>query len=48
MHGTRAVQKMINLLPTRRQASIFQKCLNNLAPEDNQVSQQPSNYLVRC
>ncbi|KAG9223235.1 hypothetical protein CCMSSC00406_0000076 [Pleurotus cornucopiae] len=63
MHGTRAVQKMIDFLSTRRQASlvivihsiilalslhvvvlikdlngnhVIQKCLNKLAPEDNQ------------
>ncbi|KIY45273.1 ARM repeat-containing protein [Fistulina hepatica ATCC 64428] len=59
MHGTRAVQKMIDFLSTRRQAGIhsiivalslhvvvlikdlngnhvIQKCLNKLAPEDNQ------------
>jgi hypothetical protein len=49
MHGTRAVQKMIDFLSTRRQAShvvlikdlngnrVIQKCLNELAPKDNQV-----------
>ncbi|KAF7340109.1 RNA-binding protein [Mycena venus] len=68
MHGTRAVQKMIDFLSTRRQASadarynaqihsiivalslhvvvlikdlngnhVIQKCLNKLAPEDNQA-----------
>lgn len=58
MHGTRAVQKMIDFLSTRRQIHsiivalslhvvvlikdlngnhVIQKCLNKLAPEDNQV-----------
>ncbi|KAG6918676.1 hypothetical protein DXG01_012494 [Tephrocybe rancida] len=53
MHGTRAVQKMVDFLSTRRQAialslhvvvlikdlngnHVIQKCLNKLAPEDNQ------------
>jgi hypothetical protein len=57
MHGTRAVQKMIDFLSTRRQIHsiivalslhvvvlikdlngnhVIQKCLNKLAPEDNQ------------
>ncbi|KAG6840852.1 hypothetical protein C0991_003722 [Blastosporella zonata] len=53
MHGTRAVQKMVDFLSTRRQEMalslhvvvlikdlngnhVIQKCLNKLAPEDNQ------------
>jgi hypothetical protein len=29
MHGTRAVQKMIDFLSTRRQASIIRNCLSS-------------------
>ena len=93
MHGTRAVQKMIDFLSTQRQASIhnpfylilltrgrkqadlryngqihsiivalslhvvvlikdlngnhvIQKCLNKLAPEDNQVSSDPRGVVL--